>query len=149
MIDLDKERKAFEATRVGEFVNVDFEVNDYWKTGHYKEKTSHYEDLEESHTLSMSWFAWVARAELAQAKINELKKEIAYLNNARKDSNGCILNLKQKLEKLEKLESGEFVLVPKEPTKRMIAVGHGYWLPKDVYKAMIEAVEEDDAKPTN
>ena len=45
----------------------------------------------------------------------------------------------------QKVQSGKFVLVPKEPTKKMILVGHACWLPEDVYKAMIEASQQ----PTN
>ncbi|MBF7687041.1 hypothetical protein [Acinetobacter rathckeae] len=45
---------------------------------------------EDNPILQCSWLAWQKRAELAQAEINELK------------------------QKLEKLESGEFVLVPRE-----------------------------------
>lgn len=101
LIDLDKERAEFESRRVDEFNNVEFEKNKYWDIGHYKAKTNSIDDLEEANELSYSWFAWVERAVLAQAEINKLKKEIAYLNNARKDSNGHILSLNQKVEKLE------------------------------------------------
>ena len=50
-------------------------------------------------------------------EINQLKEQVAYLNNKIKDSNGHILSLNQKVEKLE---SGEFVLVPRNPTKEQL-----------------------------
>ncbi|ESK40295.1 hypothetical protein P256_00742 [Acinetobacter nectaris CIP 110549] len=72
---------------------------------------------------------WCKRAELAQAEITELK------------------------QKLEKLEDGEFVLVPKVPTFAMTESGlmtlkkneSGYYIGsvQHIYKAMIEAVEKD------
>lgn len=153
MIDLVKEREAFEATRVGEFVNVEFEVNDYWKTGHYKEKTSHYEDLEESHTLSMSWFAWLARAELAQAEITELKQKLAESEakqsmwrdeknhaikrwhditqdyNEKKQKHGEMIGkIHAMKKKLARYENPDFVLVPRVATKEMLnALDRGFY----------------------
>ena len=69
------------------------------------------------------WFSWRNRAALAQAEITELK------------------------QKLEKLESGEFVLVPRELNGNII---EDMWSTFDkrpdmqlIHNAMIEAVEKD------
>ncbi|MFK7163118.1 DUF551 domain-containing protein [Acinetobacter baumannii] len=64
MTDLNKERELFEATRVGEFKNVEFVVNEHWPEGHYVGKTSHYEDQDDAHYLSQSWYSWIDRAKI-------------------------------------------------------------------------------------
>lgn len=68
MIDLEKERNEFEKRSFPDLNKVTFEITPEYEQGHYKEKSSHYDDLEESHTLSMSWFAWIDRAKLEQEK---------------------------------------------------------------------------------
>lgn len=79
MTDLNKERELFEATRVGEFKNVEFVVNEHWPEGHYVGKTSHYEDQDDAHYLSQSWYSWIDRAKIeakAQAVPNEIINKI-------------------------------------------------------------------------
>lgn len=72
------------------------------------------------------WQGWKKRAELAQAEITELK------------------------QKLEKLESGEFVLVPRNLSNELWEV---MWKEfelsesmHEAHKAMIEAVEKQNAQ---
>ncbi|SSV40301.1 hypothetical protein [Acinetobacter nosocomialis] len=77
MTDLNKERELFEATRVGEFKNVEFVVNEHWPEGHYVGKTSHYEDQDDAHYLSQSWYSWIDRAKIeakAQAVLETQQK---------------------------------------------------------------------------
>ncbi|QHJ85746.1 MAG: hypothetical protein [Bacteriophage sp.] len=81
-------------------------------------------------------------------EINQLKEQVAYLNNKIKDSNGHILSLNQKVEKLE---SGEFVLVPRNLSNELWEV---MWKEfelsesmHEAHKAMIEAVEKHNAIP--
>lgn len=124
MIDLEKEREAFKQKMINEHPDYkkeqEFEINRY---GDF------------SWIGTDSDFAiWQMCAEEKQAEINDLKQQLAEAHKSRASW----------VEYSQKIESDEFVLVPRDPTKRMITVGHGYWLPKDVYKAMIEAVEKDN-----
>ena len=81
------------------------------------------ENLEQSMVLKCNWLGWKACAESKQAEINELKA---------------------KLEAAQVPEG--FVLVPKEPTGKMISAG--YESKEHInnlivnYKAMIEAAQE-------
>lgn len=78
MIDLEKEREAFE---------------DQWKKNgyfHFNLERKNGEERYSHRHVNFSFKFWCQRAELAQAEINKLK------------------------QKLEKFESGEFVLVPKQ-----------------------------------
>lgn len=76
MIDLIKERQQFELSFYPNFNNVTFEITPVYEQGHYKENSSHHEDLEESSRLSMAWFSWVERAEIAEKEIERLKEEL-------------------------------------------------------------------------
>ena len=83
-----------------------------------------------SERTSSEWFAWNNRAELAQAEITELK------------------------QKLARYENPDYVLVPKEPSEKLMQAlekgfswgddGDGEYNPIIGYKAMIEAVEKGD-----
>ena len=68
-MDIEKERDVFESTRVGEFKNVIFVVNEYWTEGHYVGKSNHYEDTDDAYYLSQSWFSWVDRAKFEAKKL--------------------------------------------------------------------------------
>lgn len=101
MIDLEKERKDFEKRSFPDLNKVTFEITPEYEEGHYKEKSSHCEDLEESHTLSMSWFAWIDRAELAQAEINKEREQATEYYVDCEHLKTEINELKKKIEKLE------------------------------------------------
>ena len=93
--------------------------------------------------LQCGWLAWKIRAELAQAEIKDLKQQIAELHASRVSW----------VEYSQKIENGEFVLVPREPAKEMFRVfydafnlankGNTAQNFKVAYKAMIEVVEKD------
>lgn len=129
MIDLEKERKDFEKKSCPDFNKVTFEITSRYKQGHYKENSSHYEDLDESQTLSMSWFSWLNRAEIAQQTIESLKAQIA------------------------PYQSDDYVLVPKVPTQKLYRTfydafnsansGNTAQCFKVAYKAMLEAQDKD------
>ena len=123
MIDLEKEREAFEDA----YQHHSFIKHVYRAGNHYsvmpnlniaKDKKKIIVDLANS-----SWNAWQRCSLRAQEEITELK------------------------QKLEKLESGEFVLVPRIPTKNMLEAGfvNGDYgcSTLQIYKAMIEAVEKE------
>ncbi len=74
--------------------------------------------------LNMVWEMYLAGQESKQAEIDSLKAQLA------------------------KVESGEFVVVPKEPTEAMIKHAYGTYegatiLPYSFYKSMIEAAQEN------
>ncbi|MCF9035305.1 hypothetical protein [Acinetobacter nectaris] len=108
-----------------ELNNFEYFCNDFGHVNLAKDKTYRYKNRQ----TQIMWTHWKARAKLAQAEITELK------------------------QKLEKLESGEFVLVPKVPTFAMTESGlmtlkkneSGYYIGsvQHIYKAMIESVEKD------
>ncbi len=101
MIDLDKQREAFEDGYANHLVERDdsgFYIND---------------------GIQNSW-----EKHLLKAEIDSLKAQLA------------------------KIESGEYVIVPKEPTEAMIKHAYGTYegatiLPYSFYKAMIEAAQEN------
>lgn len=123
MIDLEKEREAFEDA----YQHHSFIKHVYRAGNHYsvmpnlniaKDKKKIIVDLANS-----SWNAWQRCSLRAQEEITELK------------------------QKLEKLESGEFVLVPRELNGNII---EDMWSTFDkrpdmqlIHNAMIEAVEKD------
>ncbi|WP_155756721.1 hypothetical protein [Acinetobacter nectaris] len=77
-----------------------------------------------SDRTASEWFSWRNRAALAQAEITKLK------------------------QKLEKLESGEFVLMPRKLSENMVLHAHKYhegepYLPYSLYESFVEAVEKD------
>ena len=91
-----------------------------------------------------SWVGWKKRAELEcdeadalRAEINDLKQQLAEAHKSRASW----------VEYSQKLESGDFVLVPRIPTKNMLEAGFvdgDYGCSTlQIYKAMIEAVEKD------
>ena len=129
MINFDKEREAFEDA----YSHCDF-IKQVKYCGNHYETINGLTINKSAKKLAVSianssWSAWQKRAELAQAEITELK------------------------QKLERLESGEFVLVPREPTFAMTESGlmtlkkseSGYYIGsvEHIFKAMIEAVEKD------
>lgn len=91
---------------------------------------------------------WKKHAELAQAEIN---KEREQATEYYVDCEHLKEEIKELKQKLEKLESGEFVLVPREPTMNMLIKGRNVVnrclnIPETscAYKAMIEAVEKEN-----
>lgn len=58
--------------------------------------------------LQCSWLAWQKRAELAQTEINDLKQQLAEVHKSRASW----------FEYSQKIESREFVLVPKLPARK-------------------------------
>ena len=97
-----------------------------------------------------SWVGWKKRAELEcdeadalRAEINDLKQQLAEAHKIRASW----------VEYSQKIESGEFVLVPREPNFAMTESGlmtlkkseSGYYIGsvEHIFKAMIEAVEKD------
>ena len=76
------------------------------------------------HSVNTAWAMWLRCNRLNQAEIEALKAQLA------------------------KVESGEFVVVPKEPTEAMIKHAYGTYegatiLPYGFYKAMIEAAQDN------
>lgn len=75
--------------------------------------------------LDYNWHIWIKSAESKQPEIDLLRSE----NPALK-------------EKLQKLESGEFVVVPREPCSNVIKfIGGSKQEATLIYKAMIEAAK--------
>lgn len=75
--------------------------------------------------LSANELGWLACAESKQAEIDSLKAQLA------------------------KVESGEYVIVPKSPTLKMLKVADKHVMdcnatPESAYKAMIEAAQEQN-----
>lgn len=108
MIDLEKEREAFNA----EFKNIG------------REYSTNLNSVGFSGTLSANELGWLACAESKQAEIDSLKAQLA------------------------KVESGEYVVVPKEPTFQMKQAAYkqydtGLISITEIYQAMIEAAQEN------
>ena len=127
MIDLEKEREAFKQKMLKDHYDYkkeqEFEINRY---GDF------------SWTCTDSDFAiWQMCAEEKQYEINDLKQQLSEAHASRASW----------VEYSQKLESGEFVLVPRIPTKNMLEAGFvdgDYGCSTlQIYKAMIEAVEKD------
>ncbi|WP_252717778.1 hypothetical protein [Acinetobacter soli] len=116
MIDLEKEREAFQEHFNGEYEYVFGECfnkeNEYFYEGKH-DKSAYF-----------AFEAWKKCAESKQAEIDSLKAQLA------------------------KVESGEYVVVPKEPTLKMLKVADKHVMdcnatPESAYKAMIEAAQEN------
>lgn len=125
MIDLEKERESFEEWALN--FELDIKVVDF--SGSIKCKDANGEQVEFCYNdaeTELAWYSWKRRAELAQAEINELKQKLARYKNP------------------------DYVLVPREPTEKMIWFGESGIAvcqkikAKDVYKDMLEAVENEN-----
>lgn len=136
MIDLKKERKAFEKSLAKKgieliFIHIVFDDGVYRFSDKFNDQSDFHEDA--LHEIEVGWESWQQRAELAQQEVEATKRELEFATKT-------INNL---LEKLAKYES-DVVVVPREPTLEMLNVGylHGYGSSTcEVYKAMIEAGE--------
>ncbi|QHJ78577.1 MAG: hypothetical protein [Caudoviricetes sp.] len=131
MIDLEKERE--------EFIKV------------YTEIYGEHDQL---------WQGWKKRAKLAQAEINKEREKFTeyYVDTAHLEDE--ITELKQKLseahasriefvEYMRKIESGEFVLMPRKLSENMVLHAHKYhegepYLPYSLYESFVEAVENNN-----
>lgn len=126
MIDLEKEIKAF---------SDKYRVKENKIAFDHKRGTWFFEDLsfddQDEKTLinlRVMWLGWLDCAEQKQAEIDELKAKLA------------------------KVESGEWMIVPKEPNKQMSKAGcyacydifEKYTNTESIYKAMIEAAQGNE-----
>lgn len=133
MIDLEKEYRAFENTWIllgASFKNFKLGENKIYQWfGDVADLTDSEKELTLT-CINTALAMWLIQAKLRENEITALK------------------------QKLEKLESGEFVLVPREPTFAMTESGlmtlkkseSGYYIGsvEHIFKAMIEAVEKDN-----
>lgn len=83
--------------------------------------------------------AWKERAKLAQAEITELKQQLSEAHASRIEF----------VEYMRKIESGEFVLMPRKLSENMVLHAHKYhegepYLPYSLYESFVEAVEKED-----
>lgn len=126
MIDLEKEREAFEINWLslgGKLDNFEYTTDQmYSLSKEATKKLSEQDKLISIMIINQSWSYWLNFARAKQAEITELK------------------------QKLARYENPDYVLVPREPTKAMMDAGdekQDYtWVYVDeIYKAMIEAVE--------
>lgn len=122
MIDFDKEREAFEEWENSIGSNIAKRGLEY-----VNDRTA------------SEWFSWGKRAALAQQEINDLKQQLSEAHASRASW----------VEYSQKVESGEFVLVPRNANDDMWESG---WREFEIsesmhkaYKAMIEASQQ----PTN
>lgn len=141
MINLQKEREAFE---------------DQWKKNgyfHFNLERKNGEERYSHRHVNFSFKFWCQRAELAQEETNKVESMNHHLAEINSDLDRSISIMKTEItelkQKLEKLESGEFVLVPREPTKEVIiGLASGYfsedgspWLdPEQSYREMLSAI---------
>ena len=128
MIDLNKEREAFEAYLKSIDVDMYYIPNIIFDSAIYRFKDEFNADEDQEAALeeiNTGWFAWIKCAEYKQAEFDELKA---------------------KLEAAQVPEG--FVLVPKEPTGKMISAG--YESKEHInnlivnYKAMIRAAQDNE-----
>jgi hypothetical protein len=125
MIDLEKERKAFEA-----YMNRDeCEKDDVFVAESNGWVARAMFENEEIERLSSKHGSAIGKLHFTERKLVEAQQEISELK-----------------DKLAKYESGDVVLVPKEPTQVMIDKGEGQLLDLNenvdlIYQAMIEAGE--------
>lgn len=154
MIDLKKEREAFE---------------DQWKKNGYFHFNLERENGEERYShrhVNFSFKFWCQRAELAQEETNKVESMNHHLAEINSDLDRSIsimkteiTELKQQLseahasriefvEYMRKIESGEFVLMPRKLSENMVLHAHKYhegepYLPYSLYESFVEAVEKD------
>ena len=123
MIDLEKEIKAFgDKYRVKENKIVFDHERGTW---FFEDLSFSDQDEKTLINLRTMWLGWLDCAEAKQSEIDGLKSKLA------------------------KVESGEWVIVPKEPTERIIDSGSEARHYTDghvetMYKAMIEAAQENE-----
>ena len=164
MIDLKKEREAFESMNPSEMLKaIEYKVDsDSYQP---KEPILSLSVLQNAVELNYGWLRWKKRAELAQAEINELKQKLAESevnknmwrdekNHAIKRWNDISRDYNELKQKLARYENPDYVLVPKEPSEKLMQAlekgfswgddGDGEYNPIIGYKAMIEAVEKYD-----
>lgn len=101
-----------------------------WHFLTYGEFVNWWDDGPASWIHNDRWKGWISSAESKQAEIDLLKAQLA------------------------KVESGEYVVVPKEPTLKMLKVADKHVMdcnatPESAYKAMIEAAQENSHDNSN
>lgn len=123
MIDLGKEREDFEKENHILVKTLEFRKNHIFKQGEYIESSVGI-NSDNALSVTLMWQSWICGAERAQDEITELK------------------------QKLASYEKPDYVLVPRMPTKNMLDAGFvdgDYGCSTlQIYKAMIEAVEEEN-----
>lgn len=152
MIDLEKEREAFESC-----VNIGPTL--------YLQSVDSYEGatkfVGENHVIRAvsGWNAWKKCAESKQAEIDSLKAQQRELNDTvqhlKTESSGVHAALREQqrinddlLDKLLGVDAGEYVVVPKEPSFQMKQAAYkqydtGLNSITEIYQAMIEAAQEN------
>lgn len=115
MINLEKEREAFQEHFNGEYEYVFGEC--------FNQEKGYFYEGKHDKSAYFAFEAWKKCAESKQAEIDLLKAQLA------------------------KVESGEYVIVPKEPTFQMKQAAYkqydtGLISITEIYQAMIEAAQE-------
>ncbi|AFU62264.1 hypothetical protein AVV48_gp15 [Acinetobacter phage phiAC-1] len=146
MIDLKKEHEAFNA----EFKRIG------------REYSSDLNSVGFNGILSANELGWLACAESKQAEIDLLKAQLSKLNDTvqhlKTESSGVHAALREQqrinedlLEKLFGVDAGEYVIVPKSPTNKMIGNAQGcgenflfHYQVREVWNSMIETAQEQD-----
>ncbi|WP_119690596.1 hypothetical protein [Acinetobacter soli] len=143
MIDLDKQREAFEVVfrKILGAHGCQFDLDE---DGNYEDRDT-----------NCGWYIWLH----LQPEIESLKAQLRELNDTvqhlKIESSGVHAALREQqrtnedlLEKLFGVDAGEYVVVPKEPTLKMLKVADKHVMdcnatPESAYKAMIEAAQEN------
>ena len=131
MIDLSKERKAFEKMWIeigGNPINFTFDKNMYvWSSQEPKDKTETILIDLATRSINGAWAVFLTKEREKQSEIDKLKAKLA------------------------KVESGEWVIVPEEPTERMLDSAYSsisdnlhYADLENIYKAMIRVTQENE-----
>ena len=129
-MNIQKEREAFDA----QFAPPE--------NGHFLDAVGESDPIQESITFKSNWMGWLKCAESKQAEIDDLKARLKAVHDSRIAF----------VEYCRKVESSDFVLVPKEPTPKMIDATWAFHYEircmsdnarnEFIYKAMIEVAKD-------
>lgn len=154
MIDLEKERKVFQEHFNGEYEYVFGEC--------FNQENGYFYEGRHDKSAYFAFEAWKKCAESKQAEIDLLKAQLSKLNDTvqhlKTESSGVHAALREQqrinedlLEKLFGVDAGEYVIVPKSPTNKMIGNAQGcgenflfHYQVREVWNSMIETAQEQD-----
>lgn len=159
MVDLEKERKAFEEQwRLlgGHLLYVEWSTDNMYSLSPAAKVLNKNDQISLFNTINTAWGLWVVQAKQNKTEIDSLKaenislqKKIQYQDTQLSDVDNYYVLAKKEIdqlkEKLAKVESGEYVVVKKDDIENWyLDEGEYVWYEKDSIDGYLEDIENGE-----
>lgn len=159
MVDLEKERKAFEEQwRLlgGHLLYVEWSTDNMYSLSPAAKVLNKNDQISLFNTINTAWGLWVVQAKQNKTVIDSLKaenislqKKIQYQDTQLSDVDNYYVLAKKEIdqlkEKLAKVESGEYVVVKKDDIENWyLDEGEYVWYEKDSIDGYLEDIENGE-----